>query len=346
MPALCITANFCCLTTGPAHGRTGFILLEFDPSRKTTPPREAATVVIVRDGARGIEVFCVRRHAKSAFMGGALVFPGGKVDAKDEDPRWLDQATTVDSRSALFATDPTHARALAVAACRETLEEGLILPTRPALANDALGDLLRETQAEGFLEVLIRRKIVLDVERLAPFARWVTPEAESRRFDARFYLLALPDGQVGKHDEHETTMSMWARPEDVLDAAADGRFFLAPPTSRTLELLANERDVHGAFRLAARQSLLPVCPEFVAENPPFIALPGDPAHSIREKRVDGPTRYVLRDGRFVSEDAPGDGKGFASTQVPEVSASLDTGNGVERKDGQSAVEKEPQASEK
>jgi hypothetical protein len=183
---------------------------------------------------------------------------------------------------------------------------------------------------------------VLDVERLAPLARWITPEAETRRFDARFYLLALPEGQIGKHDEHETTMSMWATPKDVLDAAAEGRFFLAPPTARTLELLATERDVHGAFRLAARQTLLPVCPEFVAENPPFIALPGDPAHSIREKRVDGPTRYVLRDGRFVSEDAPEDGKGFASTQVPEVSASLDTGNGVELQDGQRAARKEPQ----
>ena len=321
-------------------------MLEFDVNRNATRPREAATVAVVRDGARGVEVFCVRRHAKSAFLGGALVFPGGKVDATDQDPRWLDQTTTVDPRSALFATDPLHALAFAVAACRETLEEGLILPTRPALQDDALGDLLREARTEGFLEVLARRGIVLDVERLVPFARWITPEAESRRFDARFYLLALPEGQTGKHDEHETTMSMWARPEDVLDAAADGRFFLAPPTSRTLELLANERDVHGAFRRAARQSLLPVCPEFVAGDPPFIALPGDMAHSIREKRVDGPTRYVVRDGRLVGEDAPGDGKGFASTQVPEVSTSLDTRNGVELKDDQSVVGKGPQVSEK
>ncbi len=321
--------NFCSLTIGSAHGTTGFTVLEFDPDRKTTLPREAATVVIVRDGLEGLEVFCVRRHAQSAFMGGALVFPGGKVDAKDQDPRWFDRTTAPDSRAALFSSDPAHALALAVAACRETLEEGCILPTLSIVAADVLGELLREAQNEGLLETLIRREIVLDVARMAPLARWVTPEAESRRFDARFYLLALPEGQIGKHDEHETTMSMWAKPKDVLDAAAEGRFFLAPPTSRTLELLANERDVHGAFRVASRQTLLPVCPEFVAENPPFIALPGDPAHSIREKRVDGPTRYVLRDSRFVSEDAPEDGKGFAS------------GNGVESKDGQGAVEKKP-----
>jgi 8-oxo-dGTP pyrophosphatase MutT (NUDIX family) len=279
-------------------------VLEFDPNRITTPPREAATVVIVRDGAEGLEVFCVRRHAKSAFMGGALVFPGGKVDAKDRDPRWFDRTTALDPRAALFSSDLAHALALAVAACRETLEEGRILPTQPAIADDVLAELLRDTQTEGFLETLIQREIVLDVAQMAPLARWVTPEAESRRFDARFYLLALPAGQIGKHDEHETTMSLWAKPKDILVAAAEGRFFLAPPTSRTLELLAKENDVHGAFQMAARQTLQPVCPEFVAEDPAFIALPGDPKHSIREKRVEGPTRYVLREGRFVSEDAP------------------------------------------
>lgn len=300
-------AIFCCLTAGSAHGTTGFTVLEFDPNRKITPPREAATVVIIRDGAAGIEVFCVRRHAQSAFMGGALVFPGGKVDAKDQDPRWFDRTTSVDPRSSIFSTDPAHALALAVAACRETLEEGRILPTLPLLSDEVLSELLRDAQSEGFLEVLMRREIVLDVARMAPFARWVTPEAESRRFDARFYLLAAPEGQSGKHDEHETTMSLWAKPKDVLDAAAEGRFFLAPPTARTLELLAKEHDVQSAFQLAARQTLLPVCPEFVAEDPPFIALPGDPAHSIREKRVDGPTRYVLRDGRFVSEEPRSNG---------------------------------------
>lgn len=308
-------------------------MLEFDPNRKITPPKDAATVVIVRDGAEGLEVFCVRRHAQSAFMGGALVFPGGKLDPKDQDPRWFDRTTAIDPRSSLFSSDAAHALALAVAACRETLEEGCILPTRPSIDDTVLGDVLREAQTDGLLEALVRREITLDVGRMAPLARWVTPEAESRRFDARFYLLALPDGQIGKHDEHETTMSMWAKPKDVLDAAAQGRFFLAPPTSRTLELLANERDVHGAFQLAARQTLQPVCPEFVAEDPPFIALPGDPAHSVSEKRVDGPTRYVLRDGKFVSEDPPEGGKGFAS------------GNGVESKDETGAVSTRPQRSE-
>jgi hypothetical protein len=145
----------------------------------------------------------------------------------------------------------------------------------------------------------------------------VTPEAESRRFDARFFLLALPRGQIGRHDDRETTMSLWARPREVLEGGAEGRFFLAPPTSRTLELLSDVESVGEALLLAARQSLLPVCPKFVAGEraageraagepvgPPFLALPGDPYHDVRERRIDGPTRYVLRGERFVSEDAP------------------------------------------
>jgi len=302
-------------------------LLEFDINRKLSEPRDAATVVVVRDGAQGLEVFCVRRHAKSAFMGGALVFPGGKVDPSDLDARWEESATAADGRTLEMASERASALGLSVAACRETLEEGRILPTRPGSAGAELDVMAAELAAgTALLEVLVRRGLRLALDTLVPFARWVTPEAESRRFDARFFLLPLPEGQEGRHDDHETTMSIWARPADVLDAAAEGRFFLAPPTARTLELLAGERDVHGALALARRQSLRPICPQFVpgeGQAPPFLALPGDPAHSVRERRIDGPSRYVLRDGRFAAEDAPEFGKGFASPDVPGVETSLD-----------------------
>ncbi|MRG90837.1 hypothetical protein [Polyangium spumosum] len=269
----------------------------------------------------------MRRHAKSAFMGGALVFPGGKVDPSDLDPAWETSATPADGRVLEMASERASALGLCVAACRETLEEGRILPVLPGLGGAELDVMAAELAAGARLfDALVRRGLRLALSSLAPFARWVTPEAESRRFDARFFLLPLPEGQEGRHDDHETTMSLWARPADVLDAAAEGRFFLAPPTSRTLELLAGERDVHGAITLAKRQTLQPICPQFVpgeGEVPPFLALPGDPAHSVRERRIDGPSRYVLRDGRFASEDAPEFGKGFASPDVPGVEASLD-----------------------
>ena len=146
----------------------------------------------------------------------------------------------------------------------------------------------------------------LSLDALVPWSRWVTPEAESRRYDARFFLLALPEGQQGEHDRHETTMSMWARPRDVLEMAVRGEVFLAPPTTRTLELLAGANDVEAALALAGQQCLRPICPRFVLANEdgaPYLALPGDPSHDVRERRTEGPSRFVLRGGRFVSEEA-------------------------------------------
>jgi hypothetical protein len=161
----------------------------------------------------------------------------------------------------------------------------------------------------SFEAVLARRGQRLALDRLVPWARWVTPEAESRRYDARFFLLPLPEGQVGRHDDRETTMSLWAAPADVLDRAARGEIFLAPPTSRSLELLAEATSVRGALELAERQCLALICPRFVAADPPYLALPGDPAHEVPERRSSGTTRFVLRDGRFVSEEPPADAWG-------------------------------------
>jgi 8-oxo-dGTP pyrophosphatase MutT (NUDIX family) len=291
-------------------------LLSFDPKQEPAVPRHASTVVVVRQGAPGIEVFCVLRHAKSSFLGGAVVFPGGKVDPSDAAEIWSARATAPHPRAEAMTepfaagAPPVTARALAVAACRETLEEGRILPVDGPLAADAL-ESLHATVAKdpaALAPALADLGLRLALDALVPWARWVTPEAEQRRFDARFYLLELPPGQVGRHDEHETTMSFWATPQAVLDRFARGEIFLAPPTARTLELLAAVPDVRGARALAEEQSLLPVCPLFVPGEPPFLALPGDPTHAIPDRRVAGPTRFVLRDARFVSEDPGGTAK--------------------------------------
>jgi 8-oxo-dGTP pyrophosphatase MutT (NUDIX family) len=289
-------------------------LLHFDPNRAPPAPRHAATVVVLRDGAQGVEVFCVLRHPKSSFLGGAVVFPGGKVEPADADAGWASLATEPHPRGADMTGDPDvpdapHPRAIAVAACRETLEEAAIVPLDPPVDDPGAADALRREAASiegGLAAALAARGLRLAIDRLVPWARWITPEAEGRRFDARFFLLEVPPGQVGRHDEHETTMSFWATPASVLERFARGEVFLAPPTTRTLELLATARDVSAARALAGEQSLRPICPLFVPdEQAPFLALPGDPTHAVRERRVVGPTRFVLRDGRFVGEDPPG-----------------------------------------
>ncbi|WP_437321400.1 NUDIX hydrolase [Sorangium sp. So ce385] len=287
-------------------------------------------MIVLRDGRVGVEVFCVRRHASSSFMGGAVVFPGGKVDAQDGAEVWRDRATDPPARAAALATDAIAARALCVAACRETLEEGAILPTDPPLSDGEIDAVARELAAGTPLDAsLERRGLKLALAALVPWARWITPAAEARRFDARFFLLPLPRGQVGRHDGHETTTSFWAAPSKVLERAARGEIVLAPPTSRTLELLAAAPDVRSAVALAERQPLLPICPRFVpgdGAEPPYLALPGDPSHEIRERRVDGPTRYVLRDGRFVAEECCAHGSPIHIKQErePRSTTSFDT----------------------
>ncbi|HSN96952.1 MAG TPA: hypothetical protein VLS89_01600 [Candidatus Nanopelagicales bacterium] len=268
-------------------------------------PRDAASVLVLRDEGRSLEVFCVLRHARSGFLGGAVVFPGGKVDPADAAEVWASLATAPPPRADAFGAETVTARALCVAACRETLEEGAILPVDGPLPDGEVSAMLGELGGGAPLRVALeRRGLRLDIAALVPWARWITPEAEARRFDARFFLLALPDGQVGRHDDRETTMSFWARPAEVLDRAARGEIFLAPPTSRALELLADVTDLRGAVALAEQQILAPICPRFVPGDPPYLALPGDPAHEVRERRAAGPTRYVLRGGRFVSEEPP------------------------------------------
>lgn len=306
-------------------------LLDFNVNRSSppqgVPPRDAATVITLREGERGLEVFCVLRHVRSGFLGGAVVFPGGKVDASDAAEGWSGLSTPPHLRAHAFATEALSARTLAIAACRETLEEAAILPTLP-LAHGIEDGRLEPSRLSGvapdlsafevellraevrgskgsLFDALQRRGRRLALDALFPWGRWVTPEAESRRFDARFFLLVLPEGQAGRHDDHETTMSFWAPPKEVLDRFLRGELFLAPPTTRTLEILASVTGVQSAVALADRQSLEPICPRFVADDgggSPYLALPGDPSHEVQERRIAGSTRFVLRDGIFVSAD--------------------------------------------
>jgi 8-oxo-dGTP pyrophosphatase MutT (NUDIX family) len=280
--------------------------LDLDANRAPAVPKDAATLLVLRSpvgAAKGIEVFCVRRHAQSAFMGGVVVFPGGKLDVADQHANLVKHTNGVYGRSMLFSTGEEHARGLAVCACREALEEAAILPASPSpdhRATLALRDELAGHQ--DLAKLLDDHGLTLDTRSLVPFARWVTPTAEARRYDARFFMTTLPTAQRGHHDDHETTSSLWASPNKVLEAYAAGQLFLAPPTIRALEILEGATNPDHAMRLAEAQSLLPICPELVTTSPATLALPGDPAHSIPDRRVSGPTRFVWRDGRFVSEE--------------------------------------------
>lgn len=278
-------------------------------------PRDAATVVVMRCSDHGLELFCVERHKRSGFMGGALVFPGGKVDPSDHHESWQRLATGLSERARLLAEKEVQARAFAVAVLREALEEAAILPVvgNSLDANQALG--LRSALARGAVDgqpalasLLDERRLLLDTGRLEALGRWITPTAEPKRFDTRFYLLALPEGQSGLHDDHEMTKSFWATPRELLERWERGEVMLAPPTAWTIGLFYGLKDFDTAFAVARRQSLSPVEPNFTNDGSDVVlTLPGDPLHPVAVPAPDdpdAPTRFVLQNGRFVPKRAP------------------------------------------
>jgi 8-oxo-dGTP pyrophosphatase MutT (NUDIX family) len=287
-------------------------MLDLDPLRQGPAARDASTLVVVRNATGGgIEVFCVERQ-KVGFLGGAVVFPGGKLDAGDLDPEWERFSTPPRPTRTPIAPDDAALRGLAIAACREALEEAAILPIDgPAPSHAELLE-WRKALASGsgtLRRLLASRGLRLDLASLHALARWVTPIAESRRFDTRFFLFVADGTMTGAHDDHETTASFWATPADILQKNAARALVLAPPTHRTLQVLAGARDTADAVAIADASCLEPICPRVVRQHETegdtiAIVLPGDPEHDVREVRVPGPSRYVLRGGRFWPEDPP------------------------------------------
>jgi 8-oxo-dGTP pyrophosphatase MutT (NUDIX family) len=271
-------------------------LLTFDFTQPPPVPRDAATLVLLRDGAEGLEVFCVERNRKSAFMAGALVFPGGKVDDNDRDPAW---------EGLLLPPREGVRRDIALAACRESLEEAAILPVSGTLTHDYVL-VLRQALASGadvFRSALQAHGLTIDLASLVPFARWITPEAEVRRFDAHFFMLRAPEGQEGAHDAHETMASFWATPLAVLARWDAKDIQIAPPTHHTLEMLSAHRRVEDALAAAQGARLDPICPALIDyDGTMALTLPGDPDHPQATRIIAGRTRYVLRGEQWRPED--------------------------------------------
>lgn len=243
------------------------------------PARDAATVMVLRpESAGAVEVLMLRRPAAMAFAPGAYVFPGGSVDPADTDPDigWV-AGPTAGEFGELLGCAPELARALVCAAVRETFEESGVLlaggadgaPAEfdPSLAAD------RADLAAGrltFAEVLARRGLVIRADLLTPWARWITPEAEPRRFDARFFAAALPPGQRAADDHAEAERIGWLRPEAAISAAKAGSLLLLPPTATILNeftLLASGGSPQGVGEiLASRRTVTPIEPRLMLED--------------------------------------------------------------------------------
>jgi recombination protein RecT len=223
----------------------GFAEAIDDPPAQPAPARPAATAVLVRDGGGGPEVLLLRRHRASGFVPGAWVFPGGRVDAADSDP----------ALRAHFATDPPGEPPLEyfMAALREVFEETGVLLARggdPGAPPDASAD---PALAHWREQLLVDRATLLEAVRamgrqldpaaLVPIAHWITPAAEPRRYDTRFFLAPLPAGCTSCADAREMTDELWLRPGDALARFRAGQLPMVFPTVRTLEQLDGFADL-------------------------------------------------------------------------------------------------------
>jgi 8-oxo-dGTP pyrophosphatase MutT (NUDIX family) len=210
--------------------------------------RPAATVILLRDGRDGPEAYLQLRPVRMGFAGGLWVFPGGRVDEADRDPAigssWAGPSPAAWAER--LGLDVDQARGHVVAACRETFEEAGLLLAEPAPEPQALALVRREllAGAAGFAELLAGLGVRLDTGRLRYWAWWVTPEAEARRYDTRFFVAGLPAGTAVTAHLAEAERERWLPPAE---AAADQDLPMLPPTRYSLRDLGGFGSVADAL---------------------------------------------------------------------------------------------------
>ncbi len=231
-------------------------------------PRPAATVMLLRDGADGLEVFMQVRHDAIDFASGALVFPGGRIDTGDheiaERPELCPGPEGLDAMAMAFR----------VAAIRETFEECGILLARPR-GDDALIAPARLQEIEAgqraelchgdvrFADILDSEGLVLATDLLVPFAHWITPANQAKRYDTRFFLAAAPADQVGAHDGLEAVDLVWLNPRRGREAVERGEYKMVFPTHMNLKKLGRSNTLADAMEAARAAAIVTVEPVLV-----------------------------------------------------------------------------------
>ena len=202
----------------------------------------------------------VRRNDKVAFMAGSYVFPGGRLDDGDRP-----SASAPLPRATFRDLSDEEEAAYRAAAVRELEEEA---------------------------------NVRITIDDLHPFAHWVTPEIETRRYDTRFFLARMPPGQVAKHDEGETTALEWLSPREAIDRFNRRELLLPPPTYTSIRQIAPRSSIDDVFTWADARPIARVMPGFFENGGvTTLTLPGDPTFpTIPDWEVPEETRFVLQDG--------------------------------------------------
>lgn len=237
-------------------------------------PILSATILLLRDGPSGLEVFMVLRHRQVDFASGALVFPGGKLARGDWDVR-------ARCRGVEALDDQTLA--LSVGAIREAFEESGVLLARPigseqmlsAAETSRLGDVYRKALDRGEIgigEMLEREQLELACDALTPFAHWVTPAMLPKRFDTYFFLAHAPSDQVAGHDDREVVDSEWVRPAEVIERVTAGQVTMVPATQINLEKLGRSNTAADAIAAALASPPVRVEPQLAGRSGKTVTL--------------------------------------------------------------------------
>lgn len=253
-------------------------------------PRNAATVVLLRDApGGGVEAYLLRRVSGMAAFGGMTVFPGGVVDPADLDSPYLPwSGPDAEAWSDPLSAPPPLARGLVCAAVRETFEESGVL-LAGATADEVVADTSSDEweSARRALEarelslstLLTDRGLALRADLVRPWAHWITPVQEKRRFDTRFFVAALPAGQRTRDVAGEAERVAWVRPEDALAALDRGEIVMVPPTAITLREIASHATVAEVLDAAESRTIRPVTPRLVPDGDGItFLLPDDPGY--------------------------------------------------------------------
>ncbi len=294
-------------------------------------PKKAATIILLREKeSKGLEVFLLKRHEKSSFMGGNFVYPGGRVDRNDGSLEIcsLCKGITPEEAYQIFGESipPDESFAHWVAGIRELFEEAGVL-----LAYDQSGNpfiLKNPAERERFLnyrnllqkdklticQLAQEEKILLALDQLHYYGHWITPEARSERFDTRFFLARHPIGQEATYDQKETTVGIWLNPKKALEENLRGEVILSPPTLKTLEDLSRFKSIDEVFNSLRKKEIRPVLPILTKiSGDPLIIFPWDPEYEIFQggeisvhidhgrpsQPEDNTTRLILKEGRWL-----------------------------------------------
>ncbi len=281
-----------------------------DRAASPAAARHASTVLLLRDGARGVEVFMERRHIQSDFVGGAYVFPGGRVDPEDRVDEALCRGLTDREASARLALEE-GGLTFYVAAIRECFEEagvllaygrdGRILDFSDRAVEERFERLRTELNAgeRSLLDIAAAESLTLATDRISYWAHWITPEGQPRRYDTRFFVTRAPRNQTAAHDDRELTSSAWVTAREAVERGRRGEWTIIFPTIRNLRKLSRFETADAAIAAVDGQAEFPVMQPRVLmgrtpDEPARAVLPGDEGYEDAAAR---PSAANVKDWR-------------------------------------------------